>query len=215
MLAEGKRFFSAAPIAYAAYRDNPESIWVPTSSDRQRLKQGLRSHESHAPQSGWVPTSKDKKRMETGFRSHEYVAAENHPVHLARDFAKEARIESAKTWALEVIRNHRPHGIRHSDLQAHRPHSDNGQYIHKYCDVESALTQLLADEIVWLPSKAYHDGGFSVGGNKRYHAVGVKQCDGSCKMCGGCCLGEEDATEIPDNETTIRYLDMRAAQISN
>ncbi len=79
-VAEGKRFFSAAPIAYAAYRDNPESIWVPTSTDRQqRAKKGLRSHESQAPQSGWVPTSKDKKRMETGFRSHEYVAAENHP----------------------------------------------------------------------------------------------------------------------------------------
>ena len=35
-VAEGKRFFSAAPIAYAAYRDNRESIWVPTSTDRRR-----------------------------------------------------------------------------------------------------------------------------------------------------------------------------------
>ena len=79
-VAEGKRFFSAAPIAYAAYRDNRESIWVPTSTDRQREKLGFRSHESQAPQSCWVPTSKDKRRRESGFCSHEYVAAGTCPV---------------------------------------------------------------------------------------------------------------------------------------
>src|ERR1035437_6749254 len=43
---EGKRFYSQAPIEYAAYRDNPNSHWARTSSDsRCRKQKGCRSHE--------------------------------------------------------------------------------------------------------------------------------------------------------------------------
>lgn len=43
---EGHRFFSTAPIAYAAYRENPASGWIPTSkNERRKLARGEGSHE--------------------------------------------------------------------------------------------------------------------------------------------------------------------------
>jgi hypothetical protein len=70
-VAEGKRFYSQAPIRYAAYRDDPDSNWVRTSKDERRKESGLRSHEYR-----WVPTTNDKARQKQGYRSHEFVQVE-------------------------------------------------------------------------------------------------------------------------------------------
>ena len=189
-VAEGKRFFSAAPLAYAAYRDNPESIWVPTSTDRQRVKLGFRSHESQTPQSGWVPTSKDKKRIETGLRSHEFVTAENHPAHLARDFAKESMIQVAAQWLPDFLKSHAPHGCRENHILAHRPEN---------LTARSVLDALNRVPVTLRPSKIREET-FSASGNKRYHLVGAPQCDGDCGMCTDCCtqskLGDEHGQTI-------------------
>lgn len=35
---EGHRFYSAAPIEYAQYRENPASGWIPTSKNKRRKR---------------------------------------------------------------------------------------------------------------------------------------------------------------------------------
>jgi hypothetical protein len=67
-VAAGVKFYSQAPIRYAAYRDNPVSNWVRTTKDARRKDSGLRSHEYR-----WVPTSNDKATQKQGQRSHGFV----------------------------------------------------------------------------------------------------------------------------------------------
>lgn len=112
-VAAGVKFYSQAPIRYAAYRDNPDSNWVPTCKDKTRSKsRGERSHEYK-----WVATASDKKtQKKKRYRSHEFVR-----VLTARESAVE--MPGSERAARCFVRKHNavwnppPSGVGESRMQ--------------------------------------------------------------------------------------------------
>ena len=65
---QGVLFYSRAPIVYAAYRDNPNSNWVPTCKDMEPARPNERSH-----QYKWIVSTNDTEVQKKGYRSHQFV----------------------------------------------------------------------------------------------------------------------------------------------